>query len=197
MTAPARGCRPVPTKGTMAICLAPASRLGRACVTLVGVWTLVAAGSAAANETAAVPPPGHWAHQPVLEASLIAEINRVRTARRIPALVRTPILRRPARAHSRYLALVRRGRLTHRDARGRPFHRRLVDAGWRARARMSENLASINACRLRDPRLIVRRWFASPRHRANLLDRKVTHVGVGVVSTGRCGMTVYTANFGN
>lgn len=144
-----------------------------------------------------VPARGRWSHQPTLEESLLAEINRVRTARRIPALLATPILRRPARGHARFLAVGRGGKLTHRDARGRPFHRRLVEAGWRARARMSENLAAINACRPQDPRLIVGRWLGSPPHRANLLDRKVTHAGIGVVSTAGCGMTVYTADFGN
>lgn len=155
------------------------------------------AGRVARAVTPLVPGPGNWSFQPTLESALLSEINRMRSARRIPPLLATPILQRPARGHARYLALTRGGSLTHADAQGRPFHRRLVEAGWRARARMSENLAAINACRPQDPRLIVRRWMGSPTHRVNVLDRKVTHAGIGVVSTAGCGMTVYTADFGN
>lgn len=162
---------------------------------LAGIASAITAGIAAKGRP--VVPRGRWGNQPVLESSLLAEINGMRRARKIPPLVATPILQRPARGHARFLAVARAGKLTHKDARGRPFHHRLVEAGWRARARMSENLAAINACRPQDPRLIVRRWMGSPPHRANLLDRKVTHAGIGVVSTAGCGMTVYTANFGN
>ncbi len=167
---------------------APARALAR----IAGAIT---AGTAARGRP--VVPRGRWANQPVLESSLLTEINHMRQARNIPPLTATPILKRPARGHARFLAVARGGKLTHKDGRGRPFHRRLVEAGWRARARMSENLAAINACRPKDPRLIVRRWMGSPPHRANLLDRKVTHAGIGVVSTAGCAMTVYTADFGN
>lgn len=155
------------------------------------------AGRVAQTATPVVPGPSNWAYQPTLEGALLSEINRMRGVRRIPPLVATPILQRPARGHARYLALTRGGVLSHADAQGRPFHRRLVEAGWRARARMSENLAAINACRPQDPGLIVRRWMGSPTHRVNVLDRRVTHAGIGVVSTAGCRTTVYTADFGN
>lgn len=138
-----------------------------------------------------------WVAQPSLEAATLAGINRVRKANGLRPVKASKILKRPARAHARFLAVKRKGVLQHTDAHGRPFYYRLVRAGWRKNARMSENLASITACRAKDPAILLKRWMASPTHRVNILDPKVTHVGVGVVSSAKCRSTVYTTDFGN
>lgn len=141
-------------------------------------------------------PRGAFAAQPALEAATFAQINRVRRAHGLRPVRRSATLTRPARAHATWLATARNGNLTHNDAQGRPFHHRIITAGWGKNRRMSENLASINACRAQDPALMIKNWLASPGHRVNLLDAKVTHVGVAVVSSRNCGSTVYATDFG-
>lgn len=137
-----------------------------------------------------------WVIQGSMERATLFHINRVRKARGLRPVRGSRKLRRPARAHSRFLAVKHNGRLFHEDGRGRPFYVRLVAAGWPRNRRMSENLASITACRKKDPRIMVGQWLRSPGHRVNLLDPKVRYVGVGVISTRYCDVTVYTTDFG-
>ncbi len=143
-----------------------------------------------------VVPKKQWVIQKSMERATLFHVNRVRKARGLRPVRGSNKLRRPARAHSRFLAVKHNGRLFHEDARGRPFYVRLVAAGWNRNRRMSENLASITACRKKDPRIMVGQWLRSPGHRVNLLDPKVRYVGVGVVSTRYCNVTVYTTDFG-
>ena len=143
-----------------------------------------------------VPERRAWVIQGSMEAATLFYINQARARHGLRPVRGSRKLRRPARAHSRFLATRHKGRLFHEDARGRPFYARLVAAGWPRNRRMSENLASITACRKKDPRLMVAHWLRSSGHRANVLDPTVRFVGVGVVSTRHCNVTVYTTDFG-
>lgn len=64
---------------------------------------------------------------------------------------------------------------------------------------IGENIAWGSGWRGR-PRAIVRAWMDSPPHRANILNRRFKHIGVGVVSGSPAGSKprsgTYTTNFG-
>jgi uncharacterized protein YkwD len=123
------------------------------------------------------------------ERSLLDEINRVRAAHGAPPLRIDGRLERAARAHAR--DMLRRGYFAHGD-----FARRLAGFGARGPA-VGENLGWGVGSR-GSAQAIVAAWLASPGHRANLLRRGFTRVGVGrAIGTfaGRGGTTVVTADF--
>jgi uncharacterized protein YkwD len=123
------------------------------------------------------------------ERALLDEINRVRAANGAQPLRIDGRLERAARAHSK--DMLRRGYFAHGD-----FARRLAGFGARGPA-VGENLGWGIGSR-GSAQAIVAAWLASPGHRANLLRRGFTRVGVGrAVGTfaGRGGTTVVTADF--
>jgi uncharacterized protein YkwD len=123
------------------------------------------------------------------ELALLTEMNRVRAAHGARALRIDTRLERAARAHSR--DMLRRGYFAHGD-----FGRRLAGVGARGPI-VGENLGWGVGSR-GTAQAIVAAWLASPSHRANLLRRGFTRVGLGhVIGTfaGRGGTTVVTADF--
>jgi uncharacterized protein YkwD len=103
------------------------------------------------------------------EALLLDEINRVRTARGLPAMRGDRRLALAARWHSAYM--LRTNTFSHHA-----FTWRIK----RARARgpvFSENIGMASG-NTTDARLVVEMWMASPPHRANLLRRGFRRIGL-------------------
>lgn len=130
-----------------------------------------------------------------VERALLVEMNRVRVARGRPPLRSRAVLRRPARAQSRYL--LRIGDLRHEGRDGAPFWARLVAAGFPRRRMMGENLALVPDCTRGAVRRAVRLWMRSPGHRANLLNRRFRWTGAGAAIAPGCASVYLTADFGS
>ena len=123
------------------------------------------------------------------EQSVVNAINRARTARGLPPLQVGPRLQAAARAHSR--AMARSGWFDHGN-----WYSRLRRFGVRGRV-LGENIAW-GAGSDGSAAGIVGMWLASPPHRATMLSRGFSRVGVGVaIGTmgGIRGATVATADF--
>lgn len=124
------------------------------------------------------------------EENLIDAINRARTARGVPPLRIGVRLQLAARSHSR--AMARTGALTHGN-----WYRRLRSHGVRSRM-LGENIAwGIGSDGTAAG--IVAAWLASPPHRATLLTRGFSRVGVGIAvgsMDGYSGARIATADFG-
>jgi uncharacterized protein YkwD len=123
------------------------------------------------------------------ERALLAEVNRVRAARGLPALRNDWRLARAARAHT--ASMLASKRFAHGDtvARLRRFGVRGGHVG--------ENLAW-GSGRYSTPAAIVRMWLASPPHRANLLRRSFRRVGLSAAAgafAGYSSAVVVTADF--
>jgi uncharacterized protein YkwD len=127
------------------------------------------------------------------EARLLSAMNDARAANGLPALRLSAVLSRPARTHS--AALTATQSLSHDGPNGEPFWKRLVAAGYPRNHWMGENLALVSGCG-DATRLMVRMWLQSPGHRANLLSKRFTVVGVGVASDADCAVTIATTDFG-
>jgi uncharacterized protein YkwD len=145
----------------------------------------VAAAFAAITVTFVLISPGVATGSP----SLLSAINEARAAHRLAPLRLDPRLQRAAHAHSS--DMVRRNYFAHG-----PFVSRLARFGVRG-PRVGENLAwGVGAGA--DAREVVRRWLASPRHRANLLRPGFRRVGLGLRAgrfAGYGNAVVITADF--
>jgi uncharacterized protein YkwD len=143
---------------------------------LAGVAVVL--GFAAPAAEAATPAP--------TSPALVQELNSARQAHGLRALTPSRALERTAVRFSRQMVAEH-----FFDHRG--FGRRTAGTGHRHRA---ENLAWTTSA---SPRGVVAQWLASPPHRANMLDPRFRHIGVGVASgtpSGTPGATV-TAHFGD
>lgn len=105
------------------------------------------------------------------EAAIVQTVNAVRRAHGARPLGMGPALQRAARAHS--VDMARRGYFDHG-----PFVQRLRRFGVRSRV-IGENLAYAAAPGF-SAGAVVRMWLASPPHRAILLDRSFSRIGIGV-----------------
>ena len=123
------------------------------------------------------------------EGALLRAMNTARAAYALPPLRVDPRLQRAARGHS--AAILRNGSFSHGS-----FAYRLRRHGVRTPL-VGENLAW-GVGSLASPRAVVRAWLASPGHRANLLRRAFSRVGVGALVgpfAGYARATVVTADF--
>jgi uncharacterized protein YkwD len=167
---------------------------------IAGLAVATTLGLGAGTGAAAVPlakpvvPKTGLAVQKGFEREVFIALNKVRRARGLRPLRGSRVLARSARAHSAYMA--RKRKLTHVGAGRLVFWQRFLRYGYRENTRMSEIIGRRNVCRRGDPRIIVRAWLRSPRHRVLMLDRKIRYMGTGVVSTARCRNTFYTSDFG-
>lgn len=127
------------------------------------------------------------------ERAVFAAMNGARARAGLRPLRPLNALVRPAREQSTYLLGL--GRLEHDGPDGAPFWDRLVKAGFRSSPTMAENLAMAEGCP-QTASVIVDMWLRSPLHRANLLSPRYRWVGVGIATTGDCGTTYYTTEFG-
>lgn len=108
-------------------------------------------------------------------------VNAERTSRGVGALREDPTL--AAVAAAKATDIVARGYFEHTTPGGVTFEQALIHAGYvvpGTRFAVSENLAW-GQTYLSAPLEIVRGWMGSPGHRANILDRRFTATGIGVV----------------
>lgn len=128
-----------------------------------------------------------------IEEAILTEVNLARANAGLTRLKASRLLRRPARAHGSYMHTI--GELTHDGPGGAMFWKRLVKAGYPSNRTMAENIAVMDGCPW-TPKQVVKMWIDSPPHRKNLLSPKMRVVGVGVVTTGSCGVTYFVTDFG-
>lgn len=121
--------------------------------------------------------------------SLLGAMNEVRAAHGLAPLRPDATLQRAARAHS--ADMLRRNYFSHG-----PMLARLASFGVRG-PQVGENLAwGVGATA--QVRVVVRRWLASPSHRANLLRPGFRRVGIAALSgpfAGQSRARVITADF--
>jgi uncharacterized protein YkwD len=108
------------------------------------------------------------------ETELLAQVDRDRRAAGLPALVHDPRLAQIARRYSQEMAET--GEVAH-------FSRRtgsVVDRVLAARVSPTPTLIAENVGSAQSAVDAERGFMASPGHRDNILNRAITHVGVGV-----------------
>lgn len=98
--------------------------------------------------------------------------NKVRTENGLQPLNSNPFLNRAAVWMAQDMS--KNGYCKHTDSLGRGVPDRLEAHGYEKWGRVSENLAA----GYMTPAEAVEAWLNSPGHRANLLDPKVTEIGV-------------------
>ncbi|GAA3126850.1 CAP domain-containing protein [Streptomyces echinatus] len=121
-------------------------------------------------------------------AEVLALTNAERGRAGLPPLAADPLLTAAAQAHS--ADMVARDFYAHTSPDGGEPWDRAAAAGARRRT-VGENIA----CGQRSPGEVVAGWMNSPGHRANILGREFTHLGVGFAGGGRAG-TYWTQLFG-
>ncbi len=124
-------------------------------------------------------PPAQHPTPATIEAELVRLLNQERTARGLPALRADTRLADAARRHARVMADHKA--IGHEFA-GEPDLDARVDAVGVRFSEVGENVAMTDAA---DPALSShRRLMDSRGHRANILDKSFTAVGVGVAIAG-------------
>lgn len=120
-----------------------------------------------------------------LEKRMFELVNRDRVMKGLPALRYDSGLAAVARAHSQ--DMVTRGYFAHHSSRTGDHADRIQRAGisW---SRCGENLALDQSVESAQKHLME-----SPGHRANILSRDYTHIGIGIVRSG--GRIYATQNF--
>ncbi|MET7986053.1 CAP domain-containing protein [Streptomyces sp. NPDC005281] len=119
---------------------------------------------------------------------VIALTNTERASAGLPPLGTDATLTAAAQAHS--ADMVARDFYAHTSPEGgRPWDR--AAAAGCTRGSIGENIA----CGQRTPAEVVQGWMDSPGHRANILKRDFTHIGIGLAGGSRAG-TYWTQLFG-
>ncbi|WP_326783899.1 CAP domain-containing protein [Streptomyces sp. NBC_00151] len=119
---------------------------------------------------------------------VISLTNTERASAGLPPLAADATLTAAAQAHS--ADMVTRDFYAHTSPEGsRPWDR--AAAAGSAHRAIGENIA----CGQRSPAEVVRGWMDSPGHRANILKRDFTHIGIGLAGGSRAG-TYWTQLFG-
>jgi stress response protein SCP2 len=119
---------------------------------------------------------------------VVDRTNAERTRHGLRPLTVDQRLAAAAQAHS--ADMVRRGFFAHESPDGRQVWDRAVAAGYAYR-KVAENIAAGQ----RTAEEVVRGWMESPGHRANILDRDLTQIGVGRADGGSYGV-YWTQVFG-
>lgn len=121
-----------------------------------------------------------------LMRDVVARINAERADHGLPRLKEDAKLGKAAQAHACDQAAL--GIMSHDSANGDGLGQRLKRAGYGFRVG-AENIAAMS-----NPEGVVALWMGSPGHRANILDPRVTAIGLGVaLGDGRRGRTHYFA----
>ncbi len=114
--------------------------------------------------------------------------NRERARAGLAPLATDALLTRAAQAHS--TDMVVRAFYSHTGPDGsQPWDRAAAEGS--TRRTIGENIA----CGQRSPAEVVEGWMNSPGHRANILKREFTHIGIGFAGGGKAG-TYWTQLFG-
>ena len=119
---------------------------------------------------------------------VVERTNAERARHGLPPLTIDARLATAAQVHS--TDMVRRGFFAHESPDGRQVWDRAVAAGYAYR-KVAENIAA--GQRTADE--VVRGWMDSAGHRANILDRDLTQIGVGRAEGGSYGV-YWTQVFG-
>lgn len=151
----------------------------KATVTAIAVSAVLGLGAA----------PGQAAADPSYERQVVALTNQERTANGCGALTEHTTLTRAARGHTEDMAA--RNEMTHYGANGSDAGDRVKQAGYPAR-QWAENIAYGQAT----PEEVVDAWMDSSGHRANILDCRLTEIGVGHVVDEQ-GVPYWTQDFGD
>ena len=115
-----------------------------------------------------------------LAAATLCLLNEQRVRHGLRRLAANPRLSKAARGHA--VDMARRNYFSHSSLSGATFLDRIRRSGYLRRARSwsaGENIAW-GSGPLGTPRAIVRAWMRSPGHRANILNRRFRHIGLGV-----------------
>lgn len=152
-------------------------------------WSTV---PSSAHAVAAAPTTATAGSLPVInslfESRVVTLTNQRRAARGCPPLRVRSTLRYAARKHT--IAMAKAGVLSHRLSGEPRLGRRITLAGYRDWRIVAENIAA----GFLSPSSVVRAWMRSPGHRANILDCRLRHIGVGVALHGT--RLWWTQNFG-
>ena len=130
-----------------------------------------------------------------LLSRVIMLTNQQRAAHGCKPLVAEKRLMRAAQLHTTDMAT--HNFFTHPSRNGRTPAVRVVAAGYHFRI-VAENIAAGQ----RTPDAVVAAWMKSPGHRANILNCKLTQIGVGYLSNpgykvkGKSAVTAWTQDFG-
>jgi uncharacterized protein YkwD len=113
------------------------------------------------------------------ERATVCLVNRERTQRGLTPLGLNPLLTSTSLEHSQ--DMVRRGYFEHSTPEGRTVGDRLRAVGYSrgASASAGENIAYGVGAKA-TPASIVRVWMHSPGHRADILRRAFTEIGIGI-----------------
>ncbi|KUO04984.1 CAP domain-containing protein [Streptomyces caeruleatus] len=125
---------------------------------------------------------------PRTAAEVVGLTNRERARSGLHPLSVDPALTTAAQAYSADMAA--RAFYSHTSPEGTQPWDRAAAAGSRMRT-IGENIA----CGQRSPGEVVEGWMNSPGHRANILKRDFTHIGIGFAGGGPAG-TYWTQLFG-
>ena len=125
------------------------------------------------------------------ERATLCLLNAERGRRDLRPLRSDAALARAARRHARDMA--ERDYFAHESPDGTGPHRRIVRAGYRRPRLTGENLAEGEA-EAGAPSSIVDGWMHSPGHRANILRRGFTEIGIGIATDGE--KAIYVTTFG-
>jgi uncharacterized protein YkwD len=109
------------------------------------------------------------------EAEVIRLVNDERAAAGCSPLTVSPLLVQVARAHSQAMAVS--GAFRHNSPDGRTPFQRLTAAGYRYSI-ATENIAAGQP----NASAVMSAWKASDEHMTNMLDCRLTQIGVGVVN---------------
>lgn len=107
-------------------------------------------------------------------------LNRVRARAGLRPLRLSPKLSRAARRHSR--DMVRHRYFSHNSRNGRSAFDRMLRTGYvprNASWALGENIGWGSGNRA-GPAALVRMWMHSPGHRANILNGRFRHIGIGI-----------------
>ena len=108
-----------------------------------------------------------------LFSDVIDCINKERQKACLPALIRNDLLMQTAHQHAEFMD--KKQTLSHQGANGSSFDQRIHGVGYNF-STAAENIAlgAVSATG------VVQMWMESPPHRANILNNKVTEVGIGI-----------------
>jgi uncharacterized protein YkwD len=133
--------------------------------------------------------------------STLCLLNQRRARHGMRKLRLSKNLSKAARRHAHDMA--RRNYFSHTAPGGKSFLDRIKNTGYLHQAQswmVGENLAWGSGGRS-TPKAIVQAWMNSPGHRANILNARFRHIGIGIVfdapvNVGRTPAATYATEFG-
>lgn len=157
--------------------LAPKSLVGLSCAALIGLALLSPGQSPAASPSAQA----SGARAAAIGKSVLRLLNQQRAKRGLGALHRSTALDKAARWHSH--DMVARGYFDHERPGGPSLAQRIRRTGYLSGARswsVGENIAWGEG-HFSTSKSMVDAWMGSSGHRANILNRRYEHIGIGLV----------------